>query len=54
LNEIDYSSYETESNSLVDTTALIMGFTDKGMDYATRYVNNMNNYVKMFGVPTNE
>lgn len=53
VNEIDYSSYET-SESLVNTTAFIMGFADKGTDYATRYVNNMNNYVKMFGAPHTE
>jgi hypothetical protein len=53
INEIDYSSYET-SESLVNTTAFIMGFADKGTDYATRYVSNMNNYVKMFGTPHTE
>lgn len=53
VNEIDYSNYQSQE-SLVNTTALIMGFSDKGVDYATRYVNNMNSYLTMFGAPDNE
>jgi hypothetical protein len=54
INEIDYSSYDSRVNSLVNTTALVMGFADQGIDYSTRYVNTMNNYIRMFGVPKTE
>lgn len=55
VNEIDFSQYaDTTDNSIVGTTAFLMGFADKGMDYATKYVNSMATYNKMFGAPVNE
>lgn len=55
INEIDFSQYaDLNDNSIVGTTAFVMGFADHGMDYATKYVNSMATYRKMFGVPTNE
>ncbi len=55
LHEIDRSQYdETENNSIVGTTAFLMGFADKGDDYTTKYINSMNTFVNNYGYPTNE
>ncbi len=55
LHEIDRSQYDTtENNSIVGTTAFIMGFADKGDDYTTKYINTMKTFVNNYGYPTNE
>ena len=55
MHEIDRSQYDSEDDqSIVGTTAFLMGFADKGEDYATKYVNTMNTFVNYYGYPTNE
>lgn len=55
INEIDRSNYDINSIELLtDTATLLMGFTDKGKDFETKYINNINNFVAYYGYPTNE
>lgn len=55
INEIDKSAYNDQfDESLIDTTSLVCGFADKGQDYEAQYINSMNQFVDVYGTPTNE
>ena len=54
-NEIDRSQYNTKSdNNLTDTAVLIAGFANNGPDYETRYIDNIQQLINVYGYPTNE
>lgn len=54
-NEIDRSNYErTQDYSIVETTALALGFADKGNDYSAEWINTMQTFEQLYGIPTNE
>lgn len=55
VHEIDRSGYDSEeNNSIVGTTVFLMGFANKGQDYATKYINSFNSFINTYGYPTNE
>jgi hypothetical protein len=55
VNEIDRSAYGNEQdNSIVNTTVFLMGFADKGQDYATMDIGSMTQFAATYGYPTNE
>lgn len=54
-NEIDRSNYErTQDYSIVGTTVLACGYADKGNDYTAEWINSIQTYEDVFGIPTNE
>lgn len=55
LNEIDRSSYNDEQNyAVTNTVSHIAGFTDKGENYTTNWINSIKTYIKLYGTPKNE
>lgn len=55
INEIDRSQYNTKSdNNLTDTAVLVTGFANNGPDYETRYIDNVQQFINLYGYPTNE
>lgn len=55
INEIDRSQYNNKPDySIVNTTTLICGFADKGVNYDTQWINSLQTLNDTFGQPTNE
>ena len=55
INEIDRSQYDSMPNySIVGTTCLICGFSDKGPNYAIRWMNTVQTLIDTYGYPTTE
>lgn len=53
FNEIDLSQYDDTYN-LNGTAVVINGFSDKGTNYRTQYINSLTDFTNKLGKPTNE
>lgn len=56
IHEIDRSKYGDNlvDESRVNTTSLLVGFAEKGEDYTTQWINTVETFHRVYGIPTNE
>lgn len=54
LREVDRSDYNKQDYSLVGTTSLVTGVSDKGDNYNINWINTIQNFVDTYGAPETE